>query len=286
LVVPAISLRGSLALTLLGTLAALALLAVGAQLSFDAGRIVLVTYPALATLTGGVGSVATELWRERRERRNLRTLFARFVPAEVVDQVIERAGEDLRLGGVRRDGTAMFCDLRGFTAFSEALEPARVVDVVNVFLAEMGDAVLSHGGTLVSYLGDGFMALFGAPLEQPDHAERAVAAAREMVDERLPRFNRWLSEQGIDHQFRMGIGLNSGPVMSGNVGSERRLEYTAMGDTVNTASRLESMTKETGCQLLVAESTRSRLRAPDELVYVDELPVRGRRATVRLWTAA
>jgi adenylate cyclase len=160
-----------------------------------------------------------------------------------------------------------------------------VVEVINQYLGEMSDAILGHGGTLVSYMGDGIMALFGAPLEQPDHADRAVAAAREMLETRLPRFNAWLRAQGFEHEFRMGIGLNSGHVMSGNVGSERRLEYTAIGDTTNTAARLEGMTKDTPHDLFVADSTRARLhRAPEDLVYVDELPIRGKQSTIRVWT--
>ncbi len=109
----------------------------------------------------------------------------------------------------------------------------------------MSDAILDHGGTLVSYMGDGIMAVFGAPLEQADHADRALRRRPRDARARLPAFNAWLREQGFGDGFRMGIGLNSGAVMSGNVGSERRLEYTAIGDTTNTASRLEGMTKGT-----------------------------------------
>jgi adenylate cyclase len=136
-------------------------------------------------------------------------------------------------------------------------------------------------------MGDGIMALFGAPIEQPDHAERAVAAAREMLAERLPRFNAWLAERGIDKEFRMGIGLNSGPVMSGNVGSERRLEYTAIGDTTNTAARLEGMTKGTEHQAFLSETTHERLGdAPADVIEVGEVEVRGRERKVRVWGIA
>ena len=201
-----------------------------------------------------------------------------------MNEVIDRVDDDLRLGGVRRDGTVMFCDLRGFTTFSEQLEPELVVEVVNRYLSEMTDAILAHGGTLVSFMGDGIMALFGAPIEQPDHADRAVAASRAMLAERLPRFNAWLAERGIDHEFRMGIGLNSGDVMSGNVGSEQRLEYTALGDTTNTAARLEGMTKGTEHQVFLAESTYERLAEPGEdIVFAGEFEVRGRQAKLRVW---
>jgi adenylate cyclase len=207
------------------------------------------------------------------------------VPEDVVDEVLASTDAGLRLGGVQRDGTVMFSDLRGFTSFAESLAPAEVIEVLNKYLSEMSDAILDHGGTLVAYMGDGIMAVFGAPIEQDDHADRALAAAREMLDVRLPRFSAWLREKELSEGFRMGIGLNSGRVMSGNVGSERRVEYTAIGDTTNTAARLEGMTKGTPHQLFLADSTRSRLKdPPPDLVYVDEFEVRGRQARVKLWS--
>jgi adenylate cyclase len=285
LVAPLVALRRSALLVLLGSLAMLAAFLAGAQIAYGAGRIVDVSQPLAGLLLGTGGALIAHYAMVTRERRHLRSLFARFVPAQVVDEVIERVDEDLRLGGVRRDGTVMFCDLRGFTTFSEELEPELVVEVVNRYLSEMTEAILAGGGTLVSFMGDGIMALFGAPIEQADHAERAVGAAREMLAVRLPRFNGWLRERGIAHEFRMGIGLNSGPVMSGNVGSEQRLEYTALGDTTNTAARLEGMTKGTEHQLFVAESTCERMsERPPDLAFVGELPVRGRQRTLRVWT--
>ncbi len=181
----------------------------------------------------------------------------------------------------------MFSDVRGFTTFSESSEPARVIEILNRYLSEMTEAILEHGGTLVSYMGDGIMAVFGAPLAQPDHADRAVAAACEMLTVRLPRFNEWAREQGIADGFQMGIGLNSGTFMAGNVGSLQRLEYTVIGDTTNTAARLEGMTKGSGHALFVAESTHERLRdGGPALEFVDELAVRGRKAAIRVWGLA
>ena len=217
------------------------------------------------------------------EREQARDAFARFVPEAVVDQVLADA-DGVRLGGVRGEATVMFSDLRGFTSFSETLEPERVIESLNRYLTEMSEAILDHGGTLVAYMGDGIMAVFGAPLKQDDHADRALEAAREMLD-RLEGFNGWLREQGLHDGFKMGIGLNSGPVMSGNVGSERRLEYTALGDTTNTAARLEGMTKGTPHQLYLADTTKQRLTRPaNDLVAVGEADVRGRKAKVLLWS--
>ena len=285
LISPLMALRRSALPILIAAAAALAAFCVLAQLVYEAGRIVNVSEPVLGLLIGTAGALLVHYAVLTRERRHLRALFSRFVPPEVVNDVVDRVDEDLRLGAVRREGTVMFCDLRGFTTFAEERQPELVVEVVNAYLSEMVEAILASGGTLVSFMGDGIMALFGAPIEQPDHADRALRAAREMLRERLPRFNRWLSARGIEQEFRMGIGLNSGSVMSGNVGSEQRLEYTAIGDTTNTAARLEGMTKGTDHQLYVAESTCMRVRErPADLSFVGEVGVRGRHEPLRVWT--
>ena len=221
---------------------------------------------------------------EERHQR-VRDLFTRFVPEAVVDEVLEHAGEDLRLGGQRRTATVMFCDLRDFTSFAEARPPELVVDVLNRYLSAMSDVILSHGGTLIGFQGDGILAAFGTPIEQPDHADRALSATREMIGQGLDGFNAWLQEESIGGSFRIGVGLNSGVIMAGNVGSERRLEYTVIGDTTNTASRLEAMTKDTHHMLLMSDSTRAMLtRAVPDLVEVDTREVRGRRFPVVLWS--
>jgi adenylate cyclase len=224
---------------------------------------------------------------QRLERARVRDVFARFLPEPMVDEVLSRADGDLRLGGVRLVSSVLFADLRDFTGFAERTSPDQVIAVLNRYLAEMSDAVLDNGGTLVAFLGDGLIAVFGAPIEYDDHADRALAAAREMHWERLPRFNAWVRMQDYGDEFRMGIGISSGPLMSGNVGSERRLEYTAIGDTVNTASRIESLTKELGHPLLLSQSTHELLTTPaEDLVYVDEVTVRGRRTPTRVWGLA
>ena len=215
------------------------------------------------------------------ERARVHDVFARFLPEPIVDEILADANGEVRLGGVRLVATVLFTDLRGFTSFAERTDPDRVIEVLNRFLTEMTDAVLDNGGTLVSYLGDGLLAVFGAPIEYPDHADRAVAAAREMLGTRLACFNAWLGSE--DGGFAMGIGVNSGPLMSGNVGSERRLEYTAIGDTVNTAARIEAHTKEVPHQALVADATRALLTAPYDLLLVGEVPLRGRTGPTRLW---
>jgi adenylate cyclase len=271
--------------SLLGALALGVLFTVATQIAFDNGLIVSFVYPLLALVFGVLGTLAVLYVVEAMERERVRDMFSRFVPSGVVEEVLASADENLRLGGVERDCTVLFSDLRGFTTFSESQPAARVIEVINYYLNEMTEAILDAGGTLISYMGDGIMALFGAPLTQEDHADRALVAAREMIGPRLQQFNAWLAEQGFGHSFEMGVGLNSGVVMAGNVGSSQRVEYTAIGDTTNTASRLEGMTKDSEAMLFVSASTRERLKTScEDLSLVGEVSVRGRTGTLAVWT--
>ena len=284
---PLVSLRVSSGRALLLAVGLAAVFTVGVQLAFNAGSIVSFTYPLMALVLATFGTLGVSYMLEAFERERVRTLFGRFVPEDVVDQVLARTDDNLRLGAVERVCTVLFCDLRGFTSFSETQPAQRTLDVVNFYLDVMTEAILEAGGTLISYMGDGIMAIFGAPLEQPDHAARALAASREMMGPRLDQFNAWLGEQGFDSAFRMGIGLNTGPVMAGNIGSEQRVAYTAIGDTTNTASRLEGMTKGTPYMLFLSDATRDGISpAPDDLVFVDEFEVRGRKAKLKVWAVA
>jgi adenylate cyclase len=270
----------------LGLLAA-ALYLVCAQLAFNSGRIVPVLYPMIALGLSLVGSLLVYYVREAFIRRRVRDTFARFVPESVVGQVLARTDEDLRLEGSRMEVTVLFSDIRGFTTFSETRDPGQVLEVLNAYHEEMTSAVMDHGGTLVSFMGDGIYAVFGAPIEMSDHADRGLAAAMEMLEVRLPRVNGWMKEHEIGAEFQIGIGLNSGTVMAGNIGSEQRLEFTTIGDTVNTAARLEGMTKGSGHSLFVADSTRELLSETEgDLTYVDSMPVRGRAEEIRVWAPA
>jgi adenylate cyclase len=262
-----------------------ALFAVAVQVAFNSGLIFSFLYPLASLLLGVVGALAIGLVLGAFERERVREVFSRFVPEPVVDDVLKNVGDDLRLGGERELVTVLFSDVRGFTGFAETRSPETVIEILNRYLTTMTDVILGHGGTLVTFMGDGIMAVFGAPIPMDDHADRALAAAREMAGPALERFNEWLRSAGHGEGFRIGIGLNSGAVMAGNVGSERRLEYTVIGDTTNTASRIEGMTKGTPHSVYVSESTRRLLLGSDpDLVHVDELEVRGRQAKVVIWT--
>jgi adenylate cyclase len=285
LVGPLVALRfGPLRAAIVGVVAA-AVYAIAVQLAFNAGAIVDFLYPLGSLVVGVVGAMAIALILDAFERERIRDLFSRFVPESVVDEVLAKADEDLRLGGEKREVTVLFSDIRGFTTFSESQPPEVVIDVLNRYLTDMTDVIMRHGGTLVAFMGDGIMAVFGAPPEMDDHADRALAAAREMAGPTLEGFNEWATEAGHSDGFRIGVGLNSGAVMAGTVGSEERFEYTVIGDTTNTASRLEGMTKGTPHMIFLSDATRERLRSePDDLVHVEEMEVRGRQAKVVIWS--
>lgn len=252
-----------------------------AQLAFNGGRVIPVALPLTALVLSAIFTLAALLVVEASDKRRIHDLFARFVPEKVVDQVVANADEELRLGGESRYATVLFSDLRGFTTYSESRPPADVIDILNGYLSEMTDAILDAGGTLVAYMGDGIMAVFGAPLDQADHCERALRAGRAML-ERLDRYNQ--TELKGQEPFRMGVGLNTGEVISGNVGSERRLEYTVIGDITNTAARIEGLTKGTPYGLLMSQATVDGMtETPDDIEFHEDLAIRGRSDTVRLW---
>jgi adenylate cyclase len=271
----------------LGALGLGAVFAVGAQVAFDHGRIVAVALPLLALVIGTIGAVALSAVYAALDRERTRTLFARFVPAAVVDQVLDQAHDGARLGGTLVEVTVLFCDLRGSTPLVEAVGASRGIDVINRYLTAMTEAILAHGGTLAGFRGDGLMAVFGAPLQQPDHARRAVAAAREMAGPKLDAVNQWVRTAQIGSDLQIGVGVCSGVVMAGNVGSEERMEYTVVGVAANVAARLEAMTKGTAHQIYVADSTHALLgTAVTDLLEVGDLDVRGARAPVKVWAPA
>jgi adenylate cyclase len=280
---PTRALAQALGAGLVGTLALLG----GAQLAFDAGTIVPVAAPLLALALGTVGAVALTYVFEVRARQRLRTTFERFVPPNVAAELLPEGDAAPRLESRRLEATVLFCDLRGFTTLSERLEAEQVIAVLNRYLEAVSVAVFAHGGTVVSYQGDGVMAVFGAPLPQQDHATRALAAAREILDDALPRFNAWLMEERLaDAPLDAGIGLNTGQVMSGLVGSERRVEYAAVGDATNVAARLQGLGRDAEGRLFVSDTTHKRLGAAAEgLRRHGAVELKGRSAPVTVWVA-
>src|SRR5260370_29459769 len=169
----------------------------------------------------------------------------------------------------------LFGDVRGFTTISEAMQPEQVVELLSEFFDRMVEVVLGNQGTIDKFLGEGMMVIFGAPLDDPYQEEHAVAAALEMQKELETLCVKWQAE-GLP-RVRMGIGINSGSAVVGNIGSEEHMEYTAIGDTVNLASRLESATKELDAEIIFSESTYDTVRSICKWKPTDPAQRRGRR---------
>jgi adenylate cyclase len=288
LLAPFASLRlSSLRVLLIGSAAAVVLALVAGH-RVDGTMMLSLAYPALALGLSVVATLAAQHVMVEFEHEHQRMMCTRFVPEQVVEQVLSRTDVNVGLGGIEVAGTIMFVDLRGFTTFAESRPAGQVIRILNHYLSDISCAILANDGTVVSYLGDGLMAVFGAPIEQGDHADRALAAAREILYRRLPRCNAWARAEGLcTDGFRIGIGINSGSFIAGNVGSERRLEYTAIGDAANTAARIQELTKAAGKMLLMSHSTCACLSSePEDLVRVGDFDVRGKREKVELWSLA
>jgi adenylate cyclase len=184
----------------------------------------------------------------------MRDLFGRYVSKEVAEQVLKDGAD---LGGENVPATVLFADIRDFTALTESLPPQQVVDLLNRYYTRMVDAIIEHGGWVNKFGGDSLLAVFGAPIRQPDHALRAVNAAWSMKCA-LAEFNTEQEAMGLQ-PITIGIGISSGEMVAGNVGGKKRLEYTVIGDPVNLASRLESLTKEWKTPVLLSEHTEALL---------------------------
>ena len=235
----------------------------------------------LISAVAAQAAVAVENARahERLAREEVaRANYSRFLPEYVVKQMLENP-ESFKLGGVSQTITILFADIRGFTRISEHAPPEKIVSLLNRYFSAMTDIIFAHGGTLDKYLGDGLMALFGAPTATPDDASNALNAAVAM-QRRLLGINRELRDEGFP-EIGVGMGLHTGEVIVGYIGSDRRSEYTAIGDTVNTSSRLES--NAAGGEILISDATAKAAHSRYQLKQRDPIMVKNREQPVLLW---
>lgn len=218
--------------------------------------------------------------REERLKAVARRSLERYVSVEVAKEILER-GDEVELGGIRRRITVAFCDIRGFTTLSEHHSPEEVVDLLNRFFTRISDPILRHGGTLDKYIGDAIMAFWGAPVARQDDPIRAVRCALEMLRESAA-FSAELEAQG-KAPLSVGIGINTGWAIVGNIGSPARMGYTAIGDTVNIASRLQDLTKEHRAELLISHTTFEEIDDLFEAERIGLVPVKGRTEPVGIY---
>jgi len=236
----------------------------GAKLVYEQFNIILKAGDTIVFLVVCfIANLALGILSAQQEKSHIHGLFGRFVAPEVVSELMS-GGVEIKLGGIEKEITVLFVDIRGFTAFSEANPPDKVVSMVNRYLALTSRTIQEQGGTLDKYIGDATMAVFNAPNDLPDHALRAVKAAWSMKLGAVDLQEEILRDYGVDLQF--GIGINTGIAVVGNMGSDFRMDYTAIGDTVNTAARLES-NAEKG-QVIISDSTyqlvKDRIEAEDK----------------------
>jgi len=211
------------------------------------------------------------------ERELIRDTFGRFVSHDVAEAVLTGR---VPLQGERREVSILFQDIRGFTSLSERLDPAVLLRLLNQFFTEVVAAVEAEGGVVKQFLGDGVMALFGAPQPYADHAERAVRAALGIVD-RLKGLNETLAQEGIG-PLEIGVGIHSGTVVAGLIGPDNRIEYGVVGDAVNVASRVESLTREMQATILVSRDISTQLGPAFKLGCTASMPVKGKSQPVEV----
>jgi adenylate cyclase len=237
-------------------------------------------YPMLEIILVSTGINVHSFLIEERARASLKKAFQSYVAPSVVEEIIKNP-ERLRLGGERRELTIFFCDVRDFTSLSESMQPEEVVNLLHDFLNPMSKIVVKHGGTIDKFMGDAIMALFGAPLDYPDHAGRACKTALEMKTVMKSLCKEWESQNRPS--LKIGVGINTGEVSVGNMGSDTLFDYTAIGDNVNLASRLEGLNKLYDTQIIISNATAQALEPGFILRELDRVRVKGRRQPVAIF---
>jgi len=248
--------------------------------TFDSGIIMNVIYPLLSIILVYIALVVTYYLTEERGRKWITSVFGKYVSPVVIDNLIKNP-DKINLGGEKRNITIFFSDIRGFTSISEKLEPEELVHLLNDYLTEMTSIIIKSQGLVDKFMGDAIMAFWGAPLDQPDHAEMACLSSLEMMDKLRELQKKWKKE-GIP-SFDIGIGINSGDAIVGNMGSSNRFDYTAMGDNVNLASRLEDLNKTYGTNIIISENTYKIVKDKFKTKKLDTVKVKGKEKSIVIY---
>ena len=240
-----------------------------------------VVYPTVLLLALFVYTTVAKYIGAERDRRQIKSAFAHYVPAAIVDEIAQNANS-LALGGEKRELTVLFSDIRGFTGIAETLPPENLVQLLNMYLTQMTEKVFAHDGLLDKYIGDAIMAVYGAPIARAEHARLACQTAVAMFGALTKLQAQW-PQRGLPN-IDIGVGINTGAMIVGNMGSSDRFNYTVIGDAVNLGSRIETLNKAYGTHILLSESTYNAVK--EDFPYlreIDHVRVRGRQERVRLF---
>lgn len=251
-----------------------------AQLAFDHGHLLATLLPCLGTGLSAEAVILIGYVTVDREKFRLERAFSHYLSPAVMAQMLAHP-ERLKLGGEEKEMTVLFSDIRGFTTLAERMTPEALVTFINTYLTPMTEQVLAEGGTLDKYIGDALMAFWGAPIDQEDHALRACRTALRFL-ETLKALEPGWRAQGLP-AFDIGVGINSGPMIVGNMGSDVRFDYTVMGDAVNLASRLEGTNKDYGTRVMISEVTFEQVKGRVRARRLGAVRVKGKRAPVRIY---
>jgi len=246
---------------------------------FDKYRFVLnLSAPLITGILTLFTMIAYRILTEEKEKKAIQNMFSNYVSKSVVDELIKHP-EKLELGGEDKEITVLFSDIRGFTTLSEKLQPQELVAHLNEYLSAMTDIIFKYEGTLDKYVGDEIMAFWNAPIEQPNHAEKACLTALEMM-EKLHELNKNWPE---DRRLNIGIGINTGIMTVGNMGSKSRMDYTLMGDNVNLGARLEGTNKIYGTNIIISEYTYEKIKDKFYCRELDNIRVKGKHKPVKIF---
>jgi adenylate cyclase len=239
-----------------------------------------VVFPTLQILFVYTGIILYRYMSEEKEKKKIKGAFQFYVTPSVVNEMLKNP-EKLKLGGERKELTVLFSDIRGFTTISEKLDPEELVHLLNEYLTRMTDVVFKYDGTLDKYIGDAIMAIYGAPLEDNDHPAKACYSAIDMLAELKELRKKW-EPQGLPF-IDIGIGINTGPMVVGNMGSLTRFDYTVMGDSVNLGSRLEGINKEYGTNIVISENTYRYVKERFLCRQLDSVRVKGKMVPIKIY---
>ena len=249
---------------------------------FQTGTAVNIVHIHLAWILSAVSLTGYQYFSIDKDRAEMKKMFGKYVSSKVLDEILEHP-ERVTLGGEEREITILFSDIRGFTTLSESTTPTQLVHVINRYFTAMTEEILINDGVVDKYIGDAIMAFWGAPLADEAQADNALKAALGMK-ERLVEFNKELQKE-IGLEIKIGVGLYTGPAVVGNMGSNERFDYTAMGDSVNTSARLEGITKVYGVGTIIGESTFLSIQEPEKYIIreLDQIIVKGKKEPRRIF---